>query len=110
MLRRLTCILWVGLLTACSPPHPGKYASQPPAAYQKDVTAIVRFEAPDKAAMDCHDAVHEPGVTPEWCVINGVAVWPNPCAWPNDSDYRQGGCHEVAHVNKWPANHPGAIW
>jgi antirestriction protein ArdC len=30
---------------------------------------------------------------------------PNPCKWPNHSEYQRMACHELSHVNGWPADH-----
>lgn len=87
------------LLAAC---EPGRQASEPPKRYQGDAVAAVSFQT----SPTCGGATHEAGVSVEACAGGGWINAPNPCQWPGTDTYAQLLCHEVGHVNGWPANHP----
>jgi hypothetical protein len=37
---------------------------------------------------------------------NKLLVMPDPCRFPADDNYARLMCHEVAHLDGWPGNHP----
>lgn len=53
-------------------------------------------------------AVSAEGAQIVGCHHGGVIVLPNPCTWPNRSDFADIACHELGHANLWPANHPAS--
>lgn len=77
------------------------YVKQPPKAYQTNTTAMVRFEDTQKVWNAC-----DRGPSVVGCARGVAITMPNPCQWPDDETYAQLLCHEMAHVNGWPANHP----
>ena len=101
----------VAALTACGPPMVGSFQQQPPAKYRGDGLVAVEFVDPDKIPALCVagtniDLGANKVITA--CVKGAFMYLPNPCTWPNDSDYRQIACHELGHRNGWPANHPAS--
>lgn len=78
--------------------------STPPVKYQGNVSAIVSFGTVGKCG------VAPPGYVFLGCTINGVIVHlPNPCSLPAHvlpDSFSHLVCHEMGHVNGWPANHP----
>jgi hypothetical protein len=43
-----------------------------------------------------------------YCAADGVATVGNPCRTPEQRWYERTLCHELAHVNGWPADHSAA--
>lgn len=91
------------MLAAC---QPGRQASEPPARYQGAAFALAQFADTATVLRVCGGSAHEAGVMVEACVRNSVIIAPNPCQWPGSDTYAQLLCHEMGHVNGWPANHP----
>jgi hypothetical protein len=87
------------LLAGCKP-----YVQQPPERLRADNTAVVRFATSPDAACRQIGAASEGTIL--GCHHAGLIVIPNPCAWPNRSDYADLACHELGHRNGWPGNHP----
>jgi hypothetical protein len=81
------------------------YASLPPSAYRKDATATVRFVSDVHAACATTAGALPSHLVYRGCERNGVIVLPNPCLWPNRSDYADLTCHELAHVDGWSGSH-----
>lgn len=81
----------------------------PPARFRGDAEATVHFVAADQIGPIC-----APGLPPLQCgyvwsactAIDPPRVMtvPNPCTRPDDA-YAALLCHELGHVNGWPATH-----
>lgn len=82
----------------------GEFVQRPPARYQHDATVIVRLHPANDIARDCAElgAVHRGSVV--GCFAGLGVQLPNPCEWPDP--FAQLFCHELAHANGWPADHP----
>lgn len=80
----------------------------PPSAYQGDAVVSVSFVDPERVPALCEamGARLASGTYALACQTGGTIYLPNPCRWPNHSDYQRLACHELAHANGWPANHP----
>jgi hypothetical protein len=75
----------------------------PPVGYQGSVSAAVHFM--DQAAVAAICEERGLSLTAACAEIGGSQIWiENPCDWPGDS-YAQLLCHEIGHINGWPANH-----
>ena len=81
---------------------------RPPERYGRDATAVVAFVHPRFVPGTCGMAVRE-GFTLYACQRGDLLVLPNPCGpgfareW-----FAHLACHELAHRNGWPADHPGS--
>lgn len=81
----------------------------PPIQYRGDATATVEFIDPEAVPALCSALGAPPLRLPRYalaCTVGTTIIMPNPCAWPNRSDYRDMLCHELGHKNGWPADHP----
>lgn len=90
------------LLVACDQP----YVQAPPERFRDDGQMVVVFSSDPDAACRRIGAQAERGKTIVGCHHGQVAVLPNPCHWPQASDYRDVACHELAHHLGWPSDHP----
>jgi hypothetical protein len=76
----------------------------PPVRFQHDTSATITFTDPPEIARQCHAPVDET----EGCADIGPVhrkIWiTNPCRVREH--YAQILCHELGHLNGWPANHP----
>ena len=94
-------LFWlVLLLSSCEQPSAGQatWRDKPPARYQGDVTAGVVFTSEGRVQRMCPQISYAVG-----CTVGGTIYVPNPCRW-NDP-YATLLCHEMGHVNGWPAGH-----
>ena len=88
--------MWaLAILAAC-----GGYVQASPADYRGANVAQVVFLPAEMVRAKCASL----GKTS--CVIDRVMYLPNPCEWPDAGRYDQLACHELGHVNGWPADHP----
>lgn len=76
----------------------------PPVRFTQDTQAQVSFVAPNKVAKACDEK--DPQHLLEACQFGGKIVLPNPCTFPLTDSYARLACHELAHVNNWPGDHP----
>lgn len=77
----------------------------PPERYRGDTKVVFQFDSRDEVHAICA-AVALPvpcGSRYGACVIGNVVHVPNPCS--EVSEYAATLCHELAHVNGWPASH-----
>jgi hypothetical protein len=72
-------------------------------------TIRVEFVEPGLLVGLCHrqglHAAGEPGAT--YCAGGGKITAANPCSAPRQGWYERTLCHELAHANGWPPDHPG---
>ena len=83
-----------------------RLAPLPPKAFRSDATATVRFVSDVHAVCAAAAGDTTNRLTYTGCERDGVIVLPNPCHWPNRSDYADLTCHELGHVRGWPGGHP----
>lgn len=93
-------------------PQKTAYSSDwPPMRYRRDNGALVMFVSPELAVKMCGPP-EKPDQTRAGCGVmgdNGVWVLAilNPCLFPSDDLYALLVCHELGHINGWPADHGG---
>jgi hypothetical protein len=83
------------------------------AEYQaNNITTVVFAGGPDDVDTICQAAMktHDPRFQLVGCAMKlkkggSVLVVENPCLYPSDP-YARHVCHELAHINGWPADHP----
>lgn len=102
-MRKTILLLTLLVVAAC---NSGDYAVHPPTKYQGNNSAIVVFVDIDKVDAGCRNIGGVGDYNIRGCEKGGVIVFPNPCQWPNKSDLRDLMCHELAHANGWPPDHP----
>lgn len=77
---------------------------QPPESLRGDATVLVRFVDPEQLPAICKS--YGATVIAAACTVNRqLVVLPNPCVRYHDTKYGQLACHELGHVNGWPADH-----
>ena len=80
-------------------------SSMPPERFRGDNQATIFFTSPAEVERICGN-----GAKPICkmrriaCVKGGRIIMPNPCGFGTESFGRY-SCHELAHVNGWPATH-----
>jgi hypothetical protein len=79
----------------------------PPERFRGDVATVVIFT--DRAGIGRLCGIAQPPYTIIACAgrIDGtpVIVMPNPCPLGDSEIYAKVMCHEMAHINGWPATH-----
>lgn len=80
---------------------------RPPLRFQSNNATVIGFVS----VLETYCGTAPPGYQVQACVRqmkNGgtVMFMPNPCAYPDSDAYAHLACHELAHINGWPANHP----
>jgi hypothetical protein len=78
----------------------------PPKRFQGNTKIPVEFATPEEIQRKC-GINNRPvcGVRIYACHTGEKLVMPNPCDYPVQGLYTALLCHEIAHVNKWPATH-----
>lgn len=78
---------------------------QAPLRFRSNNTAIVSFVS----VIEQYCGIAPPGYVFMACETlykgNPVIFMPNPCAYPDSDAYAHLLCHELGHVNGWPATH-----
>lgn len=82
------------------------YDGPAPLKFRGDADIQVKFRSVDEINKIC-TGVNAPlcGYRFYACVKGNVMYLPNPCQYPDDNPYTSLLCHEIAHVNGWPAWH-----
>lgn len=101
----ISAAMWVVIIYAfvgCSTDSPYPV---PPKQYQGPMAT--RINTTDNYLKACAAAttINEFGPAIA-CYLNGVVIVPNACTWPGHELYAALLCHEFAHVNGYPADHP----
>ena len=81
-------------------------SAAPPERYRQDATFTLSVTDQPTIEATCQPLF---GIPPEGretlgCTTATTVVLPNPCGFPED-EYARMLCHELAHVNGWPATH-----
>lgn len=101
-LRCLAAAVLAGVSGCATAP----YAQRPPPEYRGNRTVAVSFV--DRPSESCREMGSRlgPGQYARACEQAQRLVLPNPCTWPDQSDFVQLVCHELGHANGWPGDHP----
>lgn len=80
----------------------------PPLRFTRDTSAFIHFVAPQFVSAKCDDGKPDPDHPTEACSFGppSEVYVPNPCDYDARDDYARLLCHEIGHLNGWPANHP----
>lgn len=91
------------LLAGCASTHQIQgAASMPPERYQQSRPVMVEIVSPEMVASRC---IQRGAVVPAMaCANTEFITMPNPCQYQDW--YARLLCHELGHVNGWPAHHP----
>ena len=105
----LGAVLALALVRPCSKPEGaaiGAWGSQtPPPAWRGHASVTVHFGDYEWVQRECTARVGR-GAPIACAEIGGDEMWvPNPCL-RQQGVYDRLLCHELAHINGWPANHP----
>ena len=78
----------------------------PPLRYRAPVSAVnIDFMSKAEADRVCAGGVRVCGRIFYACASGRHLNMPNPCDYPMTDDYAKLLCHELAHINGWPASH-----
>ena len=75
----------------------------PPARYRGNARATVRFSSQDEIVDLCGRPPC--GLVVLACQQHKQLVMPNPCTYGAADKYAKLLCHELGHLNGWPATH-----
>lgn len=81
----------------------------PPLRFRDDVILkSVEFVQPGDVAKRC--GVTRRDIEVQACARlrqdgNHTVILPNPCRAPKSEDWAKLACHEIGHINGWPADH-----
>lgn len=94
--------LGVALVLATSIPTTLVYDGMPPDRFQQSAEVRVKFVPEPNSEGAC--GISSRGIF-EACVRGHTVYLPNPCPLGNTERFARLTCHEMAHVNGWPADH-----
>lgn len=92
-------------------PAIGHMAPLPPLEYNKPVNKVVEvtFTHPVLVHLACGGDIPSDLQIFACARVNGNRmIVPDPCLHTEES-YARLLCHELGHINGWPADHPGAV-
>jgi hypothetical protein len=93
----------IGLaVTACATMQSIDPVQTPPARFQSDTTASVEFIAAERIIPRCIE--RGATVLANACADTRLITITNPCEYQHES-YAKRLCHELGHINSWPADH-----
>jgi hypothetical protein len=96
----------VGLLglsiTACATMQSIDPVQTPPARFQRDTTASVEFIAAERIIPRCLE--RGAMILANACADTKLITITNPCNYQHEP-YAKRLCHELGHINSWPADH-----
>lgn len=73
----------------------------------------IEFVGPAKLSSRCSKRkldVIEPDTGAAYCAADGIITMPNPCKTATPGWYERTLCHELGHVNGWPADHSTPVF
>ena len=111
MIKNILAALGVVMLFGCAilaSPALGQRQSliddeRPPVRFTGDNATTVAFV--NSSLIDRLCGMAPLGFKTLACTGERVMVLPNPCAYPDEDAYAHLACHELGHVNLWPADH-----
>jgi hypothetical protein len=102
-----TCSAPVAVPPSVTTPNSTYYSdSLPPARFRGDNSIKVRFS--DQAGVDAVCGKAPCNMVTLACTSvrrPQLMTLPNPCRYPTSDGYAQLVCHELGHLNGWPATH-----
>jgi hypothetical protein len=81
--------------------------ARPPQRFHDDRTVTVQFTDQTGINRVCHPRFGAPpaGMKTNACATGKRVVAPNPCEFDQSDAYAHLLCHELGHMNGWPATH-----
>lgn len=77
----------------------------PPLRFRGDARTIIQFAPPDEVDRLCSGGRPVCGFRFSACRRGNQLIMPNPCGPAMAEPFAKLLCHELAHVNGWPATH-----
>lgn len=98
----MTPAAWVAFAALAAIPTTFLYDGMPPERFQESAELHIKFVPEPNSPGAC--GIASKGVF-EACVRGNTVYLPNPCPMGNTERFARLTCHEMAHVNGWPADH-----
>lgn len=99
------------LAASWSPDQAFGFQARPAGAYRGATAMYVEFVSSQDIGLRCAErgavAFGKPTLNALSCSSSAMMTLPNPCSVIDGGWYADLLCHEMAHANGWPANHPG---
>ena len=100
------------ILAACGETQGIEPILSPPGVYQQGTKVSVEFVHPARVGLRCAERGAKflglPAINSGACADRHLMTLPNPCySTQTGGWYARLVCHELAHVNGWPADHTG---
>jgi hypothetical protein len=89
-------------ITACATMQSIDPVQMPPARFQANTTATVEFLAAEMIIPRCLE--RGAMILANACADTKLITITNPCNYQGES-YARRLCHELGHINSWPADH-----
>lgn len=80
-------------------------AGWPPQRFQRNNAVRVTFTSGVAVTNICAGGVPPCGYVVLACQRASGLILPNPCTYSHSDEYARLVCHELAHLNGWPATH-----
>jgi hypothetical protein len=97
----LLCLLALSIV-GCATIQSIDPVQTPPARFQQDTTASVEFLAAERIMPRCIE--RGAMILANACADQKLITITNPCNYQGEG-YARRLCHELAHINSWPADH-----
>lgn len=98
-------------ISGCTSLQVAEPIMHPPAHFRSGAVVPVEFVDVGAVGVRCAERgvkfLGLPGLNSLACSNADLVTMPNPCQFENAGWYAEAMCHELAHVNGWPASHDG---
>jgi hypothetical protein len=79
----------------------------PPQRYREATSFTLVIADQNRIERTCQPLFGKPGDGQKTlgCTVGKTVTLPNPCDFPETDTYARMVCHELGHINGWPATH-----
>lgn len=95
------------MLQGCAVTAPLEPVQAPPARFRHNTIVPVQFVDQSVTGIACANRAKSAVLlASQACADTDLITMPNPCTVANGGWYARVFCHELAHANGWPPEHP----